>query len=156
APADEPAEDAEPAGEGAEVEESGAAAEEPAAAAGAPEPATTPAPYRFERGRVAYIRCPGLEGAGGRCPRDRDLEESVWAALGGVAECAARPAAGGTADVRLTFSGGGAPELRFRDWGDSPLPSASLRACLASTIAPLRTSLRADPLVISFRFRFRE
>ncbi len=107
----------------------------------------------FERGRLAYIACPGVEGADGRCPRDRELESRVWAVLEGLGNCPDWPSrAYGTGDVRLHLRPDGAT-LRFRDWGEAPLPLGPLRACLAPAVEGLRTTIPADPVVVSFRFR---
>ena len=117
-------------------------------AAAVPAPGTAAA--TFERGRVAYLRCGEPET---RCGRDRDFEEAAWAAMGALPECAALAGARGTADVRIHRSSDGSKELRFRDWGDSPLDAGRLQRCLQPALRGLAIGVRANPLVVSFRFR---
>jgi len=117
----------------------------------APAETVAPAGRSVRRGRVAYIRCEGIADGDGRCPRDRDLEAAAWDLIGGLDTCASRPPRGGTADVRFYLQASG-NEVRFRDWGDSPLPIDALRRCFEVPAAALSSSLRADPLVVSFRF----
>ncbi|MEM9068114.1 MAG: hypothetical protein AAGE52_06390 [Myxococcota bacterium] len=106
------------------------------------------------RGRLAYIQCGGAD-EGGRCPRDRDLEAQVWQILEALPACPTRPRSTGTGDIRVHFRAD-ETTLRFRDWGDSPLPLNPLRSCLATPIEALRTNIRTLPVVVSFRFRLVE
>lgn len=103
------------------------------------------------RGRVAYIRCGPATAT--RCPRDRDLEESVWAVLAELASCSTRPADPGTSDLRLLFRGD-RREARFRAWGEAPLPDEALTTCVGSQLEALGTRLAVDPLLVSFQFRY--
>lgn len=113
-------------------------------------PNREPSNTRFVRGRLAYLRCGSMADADGRCPRDRDLETSAWTALEGANDCGLGE---GSADVRLHFSGG-APELRFRDYGEPPLALGTLQACLAPRVAALRTTL-PQSFVLSMRLTLR-
>jgi hypothetical protein len=143
--------DSEPeAGEEADAE-SEAEAEEAEAEAEAEAGAEAVEPtLRFRRGRVAYIRCGALD----RCPRDRELEDAVWALLETLPTCPDGPRSPGTGDVRVHFGRDGV-ELRFRDWGGSPLALRPLRTCLESGISNLSTRLGVRPLSVSFRFELR-
>ncbi|MFT5354417.1 MAG: hypothetical protein ACI9KE_001622 [Polyangiales bacterium] len=109
-----------------------------------------PSDTAFVRGRLAYLRCGSMADADERCPRDRDLESSTWSALEGANHCGL---GAGSADVRLHFSGG-PPELRFRDYGESPLELGALQACLAPHVATLRSSL-PQSFILSMRFTLR-
>lgn len=113
-------------------------------------PARQPSDTSFVRGRLAYLRCGSMADAEERCPRDRDLEVSTWAALEGANHCGL---GAGSADVRLHFSGG-APELRFRDYGEPPLVIGALQTCLAPHVATLRSTL-PQSFVLSMRFTLR-
>lgn len=125
--------------------------ETPAAEAPVAEiPPRQPSNTSFVRGRLAYLRCGSMADADDRCPRDRDLEVSTWAALEGANHCGL---GAGSADVRLHFSGG-APELRFRDYGEPPLALGALQTCLAPHIAALRSTL-PQSFVLSMRFTLR-
>ncbi|MFK8001912.1 MAG: hypothetical protein AB8H86_20115, partial [Polyangiales bacterium] len=126
------------------------AIEEPAIEAPVVEAPRQPSNTSFVRGRLAYLRCGSMADADERCPRDRDLEVSTWAALEGANHCGL---GAGSADVRLHFSGG-APELRFRDYGDPPLELGALQTCLAPHIAALRSTL-PESFVLSMRFTLR-
>ncbi len=108
-----------------------------------------------ERGRLAYLQCPGAEGADGRCPRDRELEARVWTILDELPGCPQAPQVEGTGDLRLHLRGDEPTTLRFRDWGEAPLPLGPLSACLGPPIEGLRTQLGARAVVVSFRFRLR-
>ena len=114
------------------------------------EPIDVPTTPRVaQRVRVAYIRCGNEQ----PCPRDREFEEAAWEAIANLPNCPHAPRLPGTGDVRL-HRRGAVNELRFRDWGDSPLPIPPLQACLAPSLRNLPTRLRLDPLVVSFRFQY--
>lgn len=104
----------------------------------------------FVRGRLAYLRCGSMADADERCPRDRDLEVATWVALEEANHCGL---GAGSADVRLHFSGG-APELRFRDYGEPPLELGALQTCLAPHVAALRSTL-PQSFILSMRFMLR-
>lgn len=104
----------------------------------------------FVRGRLAYLRCGSMADADERCPRDRDLEVATWVALEEANHCGL---GAGSADVRLHFSGG-APELRFRDYGEPPLELGALQTCLAPHVAALRSTL-PQSFILSMRFTLR-
>lgn len=125
----------------------------PAPEAGPPDDAPTP-PHRLVPGRVAYLRCEGARPTDGPypCPRDRDLERTVWDALGGLSECADRPVAGGAGDLRLTFSGGALRERGVRGGGESALSEVAILGCLEESLGAVTTTIRAPDLVVSFRF----
>ncbi len=117
-------------------------------------PSPAPPPHRMLPGRVAYLRCEGARPTQGPypCPRDRDLERVVWAALGALAECPGRPAAGGEGDLRLSFSGGVLEERALRGRGEDALPEGAVLGCLEEPLGALTTTIRAEELVVSFRF----
>lgn len=117
-----------------------------------PAPPPTPADFRFRRGRLAYLRCVGLEGPGGRCPRDTALEEAAWSILETTGACSGVVA--GSADVRLHMSPAGT-ELGFRDFGARPIAAGVLAACLEPRMAGLRTDLQSGDVIVSFRFEIR-
>ncbi|MBW2460622.1 MAG: hypothetical protein JRH11_03170 [Deltaproteobacteria bacterium] len=118
-----------------------------------PSPAPPP-PHRVLPGRVAYLRCEGARPTGGPfpCPRDRDLERAIWAALGALAECPGRPVAAGEGDLRLAFSGGNLQESSLRETGEGGLPEAAVLGCLEEPLGALTTTIRAEELLVSFRF----
>ena len=128
------------------------------AATGAARPLpTTPTSRRFERGRLAYLRCGALADANGRCPRDRDLEASVWELLEAVSTRCGIGA--GQADARYAFAPGQAPALSLFDLGrrDSDvtaIESEPLLACLEPYSANLTTTLRGE-FILSVRFQVR-
>ncbi len=102
--------------------------------------------------RVAFLRCGEPEV---RCGRDRDFEEAAWAILAELPSCAALAGRVGSADVRVHRTGGG-NELRFRDWGDAPIPTGALQGCLESSgLSDLPISVDGSPLIVSFRFQLR-
>ncbi|MEM1414007.1 MAG: hypothetical protein AAGH15_03865, partial [Myxococcota bacterium] len=118
---------------------------------------TAPAPsgprpsFRVERGRIAYMRCEGLAPRNGRCPRDAALERQAWSVVTEtMATCPALGDAEGGADVRLRL-GAGATEVRFREWGDPPLPLSPLWRCLRSAVSGIRSTLDSTDLVLSLR-----
>ncbi|RLB52801.1 MAG: hypothetical protein DRJ42_13865 [Deltaproteobacteria bacterium] len=133
----------------ANLDSAGAPRPEPEA-----DPAPAPPPQRVLPGRVAYLRCEGARPTQGPypCPRDRDLERVVWAALGALAECPGRPVAGGEGDLRLSFGGGVLEERALRGRGEGGLPEAAVLGCLEEPLGALTTTIRAEELVVSFRF----
>ncbi|HJL16181.1 MAG TPA: hypothetical protein RMH99_11015, partial [Sandaracinaceae bacterium LLY-WYZ-13_1] len=109
------------------------------------------------RGRVAYLRCDGVEHAGGPfpCPRDEALEAAVWSIVDGLAACAGAPSAPGRGDVRLDYRGDAAPAIDWRDtFADDVvrLDAARVLGCLREELAGTRQSLGARRLLVSFRF----
>ena len=111
-------------------------------------------PRRVGLGRVAYLQCEGATAQTGPfpCPRDRDLEAIVWAALEALPECPMMPTATGPGDLRLAFVPGAPVELSTRSRGPAGLPDATLRACLMERLAEVTTVIRADDLLVSFHF----
>jgi hypothetical protein len=123
-----------------------------AAVADAGEPAGA---RTFERGRVAYLRCDGIEipNAEIPCPRDEELERAAWAILERLPECNVGPRSAGTADVRFVLVPGEPVDVRLREpQDDTWLDGPPILACLESQTAGLATSLRSTNLVVSFRF----
>jgi hypothetical protein len=109
------------------------------------------------RGRLAYLRCDGVRREPGPfpCPRDEALEDAIWAVIDALPTCAAPPLTPGEADLRLTYTAEAPPELGWRD----TFPSTVVRldrdrtlACLRGPLAETRPRLRADRIIISFRF----
>lgn len=130
----------------------------PAPAEDRPSPAL-PAGGRLgmERGRVAYVRCDGIrpkKTGAFPCPRDTNLEERVWAALDRLPRCGGASLGEGEGDLRFTFSRGTLEKLRLRS-EDEAFPSDDLLACVRRELGAVRTPLRADPLIVSFRFHLR-
>lgn len=121
---------------------------------------TVEAPHalRIVRGRVAYLRCEGVPQRRGPvpCPRDEALEAAAWAAIDGLASCAALPPREGEADLVLDFpSAHAAPELRARDTFASDvvrLDAAPVVQCLTPALSALRQTMGSSRLVASFRF----
>ncbi len=106
---------------------------------------------RMQRGRLAYLRCGELADDAGRCPRDRELEASVWTQLSAVI-----PRCGvglGSGDARLRFDGD-APTVTFREFGDTPLDAEALTACVTPYVGALRTQLGGS-FTFSMRFELR-
>lgn len=123
-----------------------------------PLPTLSAAPARIERGRVAYLRCTGVERRGAfPCPRDEALEIRAWNALDAVASCPALADATGQADIVLDFRDS-APEVRSRDTFARDvrrLDPAATVACVAPALAGLRHATGAQRLVVSLRFALR-
>jgi hypothetical protein len=110
---------------------------------------------RFERGRVAYLRCDGVEIANAElpCPRDEELERAAWAILEQLPDCHVGPRSAGIADVRLTLVPGAPVDVRLREPQDEGwLDGAPILACLEDDVAGLTTALASTHLVVSFRF----
>jgi hypothetical protein len=110
---------------------------------------------RFERGRVAYLRCDGIEipNAEIPCPRDEELERAAWAILEALPDCNVGPRTAGTADVRFVLVPGEPVDVRLREpQDDTWLDGPPILACLANETAGLTTALRSTHLVVSFRF----
>lgn len=126
---------------------------------GAPEPAApAPSGRSVRRGRVAYLRCVGVERRGGRfpCPRDEALEAAVWPVIDRLTACSDPPRTAGRADVRLDYAGEGPPEVQWRDtFADDVvrLDRERVLGCLAEGLAETRQTLGAERLLVSFRFR---
>jgi hypothetical protein len=111
----------------------------------------------FRRGRVAYIRCDGVPPSSGPlpCPRDERLESSVWTILERVQTCATGPRQAGEADVRLEFTGPGAPGVVWRDTfpaGTVRLDSEAVLSCVRGPLSRTSQSLGATRMLVSFRF----
>ena len=104
----------------------------------------------LEWGRLAYIRCRGIERGDGSCPRDAELESGMRRVIEGLTGCPGITA--GSGDVRFHL-GAGATEVRFRDWGDTPVAAGTLQRCLEAPAAGLRSGLNTADLVVSLRFR---
>ena len=136
-----------------------------------PEPVAPPPPpppvarptsaLRLVRGRVAYLRCEGVERSGTPpCPRDEALEARVWTAIDALTTCATAPTTPGEADLVLELEGAdAAPEVSTRDRFASDvvrLDGPSVAACLAPGLADARQHLGSAHLVVSFRFALRE
>lgn len=120
-------------------------------AAGAPSALTQRV---IEPGRVAYLVCEGVPLRQGPypCPRDLELEESVWNALDALPECPTAPTGTGQVDVRLHYEGSQDPEIRFLP-AATDLDIPSLSSCLDPSLRKLHSALGASSLVVSFRFR---
>ena len=158
----------------AEPEPTAVAEPEPTAVAEpepTPEPVAPPPPpppvarptsaLRLVRGRVAYLRCEGVERSGTPpCPRDEALEARVWTAIDALTTCATAPTTPGEADLVLELEGAdAAPEVSTRDRFASDvvrLDGPSVAACLAPGLADARQHLGSAHLVVSFRFALRE
>jgi hypothetical protein len=109
----------------------------------------------FERGRVAYLRCDGVEVPNAEIPspRDEELERAAWAILERLPDCNVGPRSAGTADVRFVLVPGEPVDVRLREpQDDTWLDGPPILACLESEVGSLATSLRSTNLVISFRF----
>src|SRR5690606_17691761 len=113
-------------------------------------------PLRVRRGRVAYLRCDGVEqGRRRTCPRDESLETAAWAAIEALTQCGDPPRAPGEADLRLEYLGSAAPSVGWRDTSPSAtvrLDRARVLACLTPALERTRQSLGAERLLVSFRF----
>ncbi|MCC6875299.1 MAG: hypothetical protein IT378_13415 [Sandaracinaceae bacterium] len=114
-------------------------------------------PLRVVRGRVAYLRCDGVEGPGG-CPRDEPLETAAWTRIETLATCAQAPARPGEADLRIELLGEGAADPRWRDTFPEDairLDRAAVEGCLLEPLREVRQSTGAARLIVSFRFSMR-
>lgn len=105
------------------------------------------------RGRVAYIRCEGVPQRAGPspCPRDVNVERTVWTAIDRLPTCPALLGRRGAADVRVVFESGVFSGLGFRDLGGGELDRDAVRGCLEPALAGLRTELPAARMTASFR-----
>jgi hypothetical protein len=114
------------------------------------------APATFNRVFVAYVRCDGLPQSPGRfpCPRDPWLETHVWRALSELPQCKAAAAQRGQGDLRLDFDRYGAVALHFEPKGEGLDPEAVIQ-CAEPRLGRIHTSLRAEHLLVSFRFELR-
>lgn len=141
-------------GTGTRVSETTSAGESTGAprASGSP----SPGPLRLRRGRVAYLRCDGVEqGRRRTCPRDESLEAAAWAAIETLTQCSDPPREPGEADLRLEFLGAAPPDVAWRDTFPSStvrLDRARVLACLTPALRRTRQSLGAERLLVSFRF----
>lgn len=124
-----------PVAEGADPVAEGAATGDQAAAASDRTPV---------HGRVAYFQCPNDE-----CPRDHDLERSVWRALDRLGGCMGD---GGQADVRVLVQGGSVSEVRFRERGAEGIDIGVLSRCVTAPLMRVTGSMLPDGAVVSFRF----
>ena len=109
----------------------------------------------FKLGRVAYLRCVGVEQEQGRypCPRDKPLELRAGAVLRDLATCSAAQGLKGTGDVRLRFRRGRQwPEVLWARVSGTNLPAGPLETCVGPRLRSLRTRLSAKHLLISIRF----
>jgi hypothetical protein len=128
----------------------------PATASADPRGATQPVRRgRIVPGRVAYLQCTGAEVRRGPipCPRDLDLERGAWEVIRGLPSCQAPVGLPGTADVRVHFQPGAPVEVsHLQRGGGRWLDGDAVVGCLSSGLRQLRTSIRAEELIVSFRF----
>lgn len=110
----------------------------------------------FNQGHVAYLRCEGVPRGSGRfpCPRDRDLEASVWRTLATLQTCNVDPGRG-VADVRLQFEGKRHPKVRLRHRSNGGLRDRAVLKCVAEELSQLSTRHDPTDMIVSFRFELR-
>lgn len=111
-------------------------------------------------GRVAYLRCDGIERPGRvpPCPRDEAFELAVWNALADLGRCDALRGAAGEGDVRFEFRTGSPPSIYAhspRTDSGTRLPSDTLVRCVETALPTPRTDLASDRLVVSFQLALR-
>ena len=119
--------------------------------------APLPNTRHLTRGRVAYVRCDGLELHAGHfpCPRDRALELSVWTALRGLEHCEQAGAEHGEAEVRLEFGSSAPTTVQVRPANVDSLDVSAVTSCVGEALSAARTLLRPERMVISFGFSLR-
>ena len=113
---------------------------------------------RFERGIVAYVRCEGLERKDTRfpCPRDRELEASVFATLSELTKCGEPDLGRGQGEVRLEWRGTSVPTILVRSSRDEPaLSEQAVSRCVATPLNAARPKLHSSHLIVAFRFALR-
>jgi hypothetical protein len=112
---------------------------------------------RLTRGRVAYVRCDGLESHAGHfpCPRDRALELSVWSALRELERCEQTRGQDGAAEVRLDFGSAEVTTVQFRPANTGNLDIKRVSGCVREALSAVRTKLRPERMVIAFGFSLR-
>jgi hypothetical protein len=122
-------------------------------------PPSSPPPTGLvvRRGRIAYLRCDGVPPQRGPfpCPRDEAMEAAVWPAIDGLVACAQGPRQAGEGDLRIEFTGPGAPDVGWRDTfprNTVRLDDTAVLACVRGPLAAARQSLGAQRLLVSFRF----
>ncbi len=126
-------------------------APKPEPSAPATEAPSQDAAVAFKRGRVAYVRCEGIERPGERfpCPRDRVLESRVWRMLAAqLPQCLTTP---GIVDVRLEFKRHIVMRIRTRVDG-AGLTGTAVEKCVGRSLRRVRTALAPDRMIVSFRF----
>ncbi|HEX4351284.1 MAG TPA: hypothetical protein VHZ95_00195, partial [Polyangiales bacterium] len=111
----------------------------------------------LERGPVAYLRCDGLLRRKHQvCPHDRRLEAAVWSSLQALAECRAADPGVGQAELRLTIQRGSPIQIELGAVaGARSLNLRAVSRCTAPVMTKLRTRLRTQHGVVTFRFGVR-
>lgn len=126
---------------------------------GQPVKASAPAGRKLEVGRVAYLRCDGLEQKRGDypCPRDPVLERAAWLTLQQIATCQLADPGIGYADVRLDFRRGKSPTVRIlRPTKQRPvLKKQAVYECVGKPLTSLTTALDPLYMIVSFQFWIR-
>ena len=117
-------------------------------------------PRHVEQGRVAYLRCDGVQPSTGLfpCPRDPGLERAVWHAIDEMPSCEGLGGEIGEADLSISLVRGAPNEIGTRDTFRSDvsrLDAARVVECLRAPLATVAPTLDASRLVVSFRFRVR-
>lgn len=113
---------------------------------------------KFRFGRVAYLRCDGLQRGKNDdlCPRDTALESAVWKLFQSLTTCSVANVGFGFIDARLDFRRGQDTLLRILV---PPVPGRrslirknAVYECVGKPLTSLTTSL--DPLfmIVSFQF----
>lgn len=116
-------------------------------------------------GRIAYLRCEGLEQEGATlpCPRDRALESQVRQTLeqtllgAGHVGCTLLQQKRGRGEISLEWSEGVLKAVHTREVPVSPelsdaLDRDQLHACVGKVFSSIQTKLVSPRLVVAFRF----
>jgi hypothetical protein len=126
---------------------------------GQPVKTRAPAGRKLEVGRVAYLRCDGLEQTHGDypCPRDSALERSAWLTLQQIATCQLADSGIGYADVRLNFKRGKIATVRILlPFKQRPvLKKQAVYECVGKQLTSLTTALDPLYMIVSFQFWIR-
>ena len=114
---------------------------------------------RVAPGRVAYLRCEGLERPqlNPPCPRDADYELAVLRELDALASCAALPAPPFTGDLRIEVRGSERTVYARGVSGAAAPPAGTANGdawveCIREDVTAIVPGLSSPRLVVSFRF----
>jgi hypothetical protein len=118
---------------------------------------TTGGASHVEPSVIAYLRCEGVATKGGRfpCPRDRVLERRLKEIVAGLPQCAhASSIEPGSFELRAELRRAGTiVEHTVR--GPSAAAEQAVRACVATRLERVQSSLHPSRMIVSLRFEAR-